>query len=160
MTNSKQTLTKFDTGEALEPRLHRDGSRKVDFDNDESATELVLSAKPYAEGDLDDTNVVTIQSSGMTRIAVQIESGPLVVFNDAGIPTSLWGPALADENLAPENAVTRGAALVALYDGEETGVQDAISDLMHFAASRGIDIDEVISSAWLIHEDEVNRPLG
>ncbi|MET0885368.1 MAG: hypothetical protein ABWX92_02865 [Mycetocola sp.] len=155
-----QTLTKFDTGEVLEPHVHRDGSGNVDFENDESATELILMAKPYDEGDLDDTNVVEIQSMGMARIAVQVESGPLVVFDDAGTPTSLWGPALADTIPASERAVTRGAAVAALYGNDETAVQDAISDLMHFAVSRGMDLDQAMWAATFSYQDDVRAPMG
>lgn len=80
-------LTPFDTGEILEPEFHFDNrgvkTGKVDFDNDESATILTLSAYPSKAGgyltvlDIDANDDVKIIVNGRVVAVVSAVGNPV-----------------------------------------------------------------------------------
>lgn len=71
-------LTVFDTGEVLEPHVGPNGV--VDFDNDESATVVQVSASPSTT--IDETTSVTITEFTGALVEV-IVGGRVVWFGDA-----------------------------------------------------------------------------
>lgn len=82
-------LTVFDTGEMLEPMLHRDGEGRpagpVDFDDDEGHTVLTVFAHPgQLESDDDSTTVVTIDWEGPGKLRINLNDGEVATFDEDG----------------------------------------------------------------------------
>lgn len=87
-------LTIFDTGEMLEPKLHRDlpnewgkkgrKSGPVDFENDSCETELTLYACPSVVKD--DTIVLSIDTSLMAELTIIVNDGDLGHIDHDGNP--------------------------------------------------------------------------
>jgi hypothetical protein len=74
-------LTRFDTGESLEPQLHIVEGRKtgsVDFDNSEGGTALIVSAFPDNTHDADVLNV----STGVASRVIVVVDGKTVYDSD------------------------------------------------------------------------------
>jgi hypothetical protein len=72
------SLTPYDTGEILEPKVHGGTTGQVDFDNDESSTMITVSARPTAG---QDGVTVTIDTHGDDKITVVVNDG--AVINDS-----------------------------------------------------------------------------
>ena len=99
-------LTPYDTGEMLEPKLYvtstagvtasnRGDFGKVDFENDESATVLTMSAFPSTIHD--ETIVVQIDTDGLVgrKLMVVVNDGPALCHFD---PETEEPPMIAAQN--------------------------------------------------------------
>lgn len=75
-------LTPFDTGAVLEP--HTYGRGLVDFDNDESGTEVTLSI--YRSKVEDDTFVLEVDSSLLSRLKIVVNDGTVATIDADGTP--------------------------------------------------------------------------
>jgi len=74
------SLTPYDTGEILEPKVHSGTTGQVDFDNDESSTLITVSARPTAG---QDGMTVTIDSHGDDKITVVVNDGAVINKTDS-----------------------------------------------------------------------------
>jgi hypothetical protein len=82
-------LTVFDTGEMLQPYVWSKGvgAGKVDFDNDESGTELTLMVYPSAVDD--ETIVLEIDSALLRSLKIVVNDGTIgTVSEDGGFELS------------------------------------------------------------------------
>ena len=69
------TLTPYDTGEILEPRVHPGVTGQVDFENDESSTLITVSARPTSGND---GVTVTIDTHNDDPVTVVINEGAVL----------------------------------------------------------------------------------
>lgn len=83
------TLTPYDTGEILEPKVHGGTTGQVDFDNDESSTMITVSARPTSG---QDGVTVTIDPHGDDKITVVVNDGSVTGEDESNVgaePTDL-----------------------------------------------------------------------
>lgn len=83
MSANTHALTAYDRGEILEPHLHPGHTGRVDFDNEESSTQLTLRVLPTPEGE---TRVIEVEGVDPQDVAIRFENGVTVTFDAAGTP--------------------------------------------------------------------------
>lgn len=155
----------FADGAELTVWLDADGDARNSIEDsneptgwDEDTDEAVLAWAHDARQRIDYASA-TVREAASDAVEKQVIAVALAA--DRVHPIDAMAQVLGDD--APARGAARGAKLATLFgdnESAETDIQDALSDLMHFARARGVDFADVTDSARRIYESEIEDPNG